>query len=299
MGLCRETSNTTSRTKGVQERIMTDLDRFFNSLREDNLSARAFQWSEASAKISKLIEKGIKASEKRFVFMKIENYFGRDKDIRILDFGCGGGQLVYYLYFSGYKRAYGVDVAPQIENVLFARKLGIGEVLFFEYDRKTLPFKDESFDLVVSEQVMEHVFDIEGYYRETARVLRNGGLAYLSFPHRLIPYDSHSKTWFIHLFPERIRRRLYKLLGRDPIYLAKILNFRMLGYHKKIASRYFTQVLDETKERLIAFDDQDLSRYEGNIRLRKIINNIFKYKVSCCIVKILAKLSNVDLCLVK
>jgi SAM-dependent methyltransferase len=53
-----------------------------------------------------------------------------------------------------------------------------------------LPVASESFDAVLSMQVLEHVWDVDWYLRETSRVLRPGGTLVLS-THGVWPYHPH------------------------------------------------------------------------------------------------------------
>mgnify|MGYP001765045447 CR=1 FL=1 len=68
------------------------------------------------------------------------------------------------------------------------------------------PFADDWFDVVISEEVVEHVPTslVANYYSEAARVLRPDGVAYYTVPHRLGPYDSHTRTWFVHYLPRML-----------------------------------------------------------------------------------------------
>ena len=91
----------------------------------------------------------------------------------------------------------------------------------------TLPFPDETFDIVLSSQVMEHNRHIEAYYREAARVLKPWGFLYLHFPHRFQPYDGHTGRWFRHWFTNR------------PGF-----NWQSRGYHKRVSSPYFPVWVD-------------------------------------------------------
>ena len=87
---------------------------------------------------------------------------------------------------------------------------------------------------------------------------------------------------------------------RDADYYENYLNFKTVRYHKKIASKYFSRILNETEERLLSFDDQDLLRYEGNVSLRAIVDKMIKSKISGpMLLPFLCKISNVDLCLFK
>ena len=73
----------------------------------------------------------------------------------------------------------------------------------FQYDGKELPLKSNTFDIIFSDQVMEHCYHIDDFYREAARVLKPDGVMQVNFPHRFVPFDSHSRTWFRHWFRPR------------------------------------------------------------------------------------------------
>ena len=92
-----------------------------------------------------------------------------------------------------------------------------------------------------SQQVLDHVADdvLEAFYAEEARVLRPGGIAYHQVPHRLVSYDSHTKTWFVHYLPGPLRRPLFRALGRDPDVVQELVRLRWPWEHKSRARRYF------------------------------------------------------------
>ena len=91
-----------------------------------------------------------------------------------------------------------------------------------------LPFDDCSFDIVISNQVMEHNLHIESYYREAARVLKDNGYMFLHFPHRWQPNPGHYMKWFSHWFKPV-----------QPGY-----NWQPRSYHKRIALKYFDKWVD-------------------------------------------------------
>jgi len=110
----------------------------------------------------------------------------------VLDYGCGSGTVVEMLRAAGYD-ARGVDIRwpgatiPDIE----ASQLGREGVLRYYEEGGRLPFDDDTFDVVVSDQVFEHVVPLEASVREIERVLRPGGVAYHHFPSRAVWREGH------------------------------------------------------------------------------------------------------------
>jgi len=108
--------------------------------------------------------------------------------VEVLDYGCGDGRSIDL--FKALLPAIswvGVDIesSPEVDS----RKRTDGD--FFTYDGRNLPFKTESFDMVYSSQVMEHVRDPEFALREICRVLRRGG-CFVGQTSQFEPYHSYS-----------------------------------------------------------------------------------------------------------
>jgi SAM-dependent methyltransferase len=203
----------------------------------------------------------------------------RDK-VAILDHGCGGGLTVLYLIARGYHGACGVDLGHNghiepLNKIL--RRVGIAEQHFYNYDGLRLPFADGRFDLIFSQQVLEHVSApyFEAYYSEEARVLKPAGVVLHQVPHRLVPYDSHTRTWLIHYFPKSARRLLYPLSGNDPDYVEAILALRWPWVHSRKMRQVFGNHRNITLRRLAVtrdFDKPGEAVFEGSTRLRKLID---------------------------
>jgi SAM-dependent methyltransferase len=98
---------------------------------------------------------------------------------KILDVGCGVGQVVRSLAEAGFA-AHGVEVSE--ENLALAREHP-GE--FQLYDGRTLPFPAATMDAVGAFNVLEHVEDPAGLLDEMTRVLRPGGRIVISSPNFL------------------------------------------------------------------------------------------------------------------
>jgi len=96
---------------------------------------------------------------------------------RVLDYGCGGGLVVREGIRRGY-RMFGVDNfygdEAQAHTVLMKAQADELPILALGTNGK-IPWPDGFFDVIISNQVIEHVADIEFAVKEMYRVLRRGG----------------------------------------------------------------------------------------------------------------------------
>jgi SAM-dependent methyltransferase len=99
-------------------------------------------------------------------------------DVDCLDVGCGDGRTEGVWLAQRVASFVGIDVSAQA--VQSARDLGLDARLVEDATR--LPFEDGSFDLIVSFEVLEHLFAPQEAAREIRRVLRPGGALVVSVP---------------------------------------------------------------------------------------------------------------------
>lgn len=197
---------------------------------------------------------------------------GGMNNVRILDHGCGGGGTLLFLLALGFTGIYGVDVGGPctVWNRLLKEEFGIAEQRFFLYDGRILPFEDDLFDLLLSEEVVEHVPDalISAYYDEGRRVLRVDGAAYFAVPHRLVPYDSHTRTWLLHYFPRTLASRLHRAIDAEGQHVFdNHLHLRWPRFHLAMLQNRYATTMDITAERLSHLKDFDY--YDGPLALRR------------------------------
>lgn len=98
--------------------------------------------------------------------------------LRILDLGCGTGELINQLA-GKYEEVYGVDSSESGLNEAVRKGYRIAKI---DFDNEILPFADNWFDTVVSLDVIEHVYDPLSLIRELTRVLRPDGELIISTP---------------------------------------------------------------------------------------------------------------------
>lgn len=193
--------------------------------------------------------------------------------IMILDHGCGGCLTLLYLLALGYTGIHGINIGGKCEdwNRLLKELFGIEEKRLTLYDGKTMPFADNSIDIVFSQQVIEHVKSdvLETFYSEEARVMRPGSIAYHQVPHRSVPYESHTRVWFAHYLPLKPRLRIYGWLGLDVAYIEDQIHLRWPSEHMKMAKRHIGATKDITLDRMRIPPDANI--YDGPLGPRKLI----------------------------
>jgi methionine biosynthesis protein MetW len=99
---------------------------------------------------------------------------------RVLDLGCGDGALLDYLQRHRGCRGYGVELDDK--NVLACVRRGV-QVLQLNLDQGLALFEDQSFDVVLQIDTLQHLRNAETMLRETARVGRQGVVAFPNFAH--------------------------------------------------------------------------------------------------------------------
>lgn len=125
------------------------------------------------------------------------------EDCSVLDLGAGAG-IVPHMNFRGLaKRVSGIDLDPRVtENpYLDDAQIGSGEAI---------PCPDNTFDVVFSDNVLEHLEYPEAVFKEVARVLKPGGRFLFKTPNAW-----HYMPLIARLTPHAFHRYINRLRGRE------------------------------------------------------------------------------------
>ena len=142
----------------------------------------------------------------------ILNYLSKNKNISILDAGCGNGNYAFYLSNLGYKHISAVDLFANIETK---------EFIYQQASIDNLPFKDASFDFVYANSVIYYLENPEDGISEFAKVLKDNGILF---------FTAHTKYSFFTLW-RIIKRDFFKLKSMEHLENVK---FYSATYYKKI-----------------------------------------------------------------
>jgi methionine biosynthesis protein MetW len=99
---------------------------------------------------------------------------------RVLDLGCGDGALLAHLIRERGCSGYGVEIDDA--KLLAAARRGI-DVIQLDLEEGLAMFEDNSFDVVLQLDTMQHLRNAEKMLRETARVGRSGIVSFPNFAH--------------------------------------------------------------------------------------------------------------------
>ena len=99
---------------------------------------------------------------------------------RVLDLGCGSGELLAHLQQTRACSGYGVEIDDA--NLLRCVRRGVNAVQLNLEDGLAL-FEDKSFDVVLQLDTLQHLKNTERMLRETARVGRIGIVSFPNFAH--------------------------------------------------------------------------------------------------------------------
>jgi SAM-dependent methyltransferase len=139
----------------------------------------------------------------------------------VLDYGCGNGYGSSLLSKISYSIA-AVDINKAViekcKQNYQADNLSFQVV---EPEKKTF-FKDASFDVVVSSQVMEHVHDVPGYLNELKRVLKDDGVLIITTPnrkYRLYPFQRPLNPYHVREYGlKQLRKELHPVFENLTIF---------------------------------------------------------------------------------
>ncbi len=132
------------------------------------------------------------------------------RDKKVLDMGCGSGYGTRHICTVA-QEAHGFDVAE--DAIAYARERYQSANLHYHHAPlgSPLPFPDESFDVILSFQVIEHIKNDEAYLLEARRLLREGGILIVITPdrkNRLLPAQKPWNRWHVREYSQKSLNQL-------------------------------------------------------------------------------------------
>lgn len=165
---------------------------------------------------------------RRFKGLKIERLLDladRTQPMSMLEVGTGSGGIAHYFGTHPQLRCE-VDAVDVHDNRLIAEGYRYHQVTGTQ-----LPFADGSFDVVLTNHVIEHVGNEQAqraHLAELYRVLRSDGIGYLAVPNRWMLVEPHYKLAFLSWWPHAWRTPYLRAMRKGEVYDCEPLQMRQL-----------------------------------------------------------------------
>lgn len=152
-----------------------------------------------------------------------QKFLGQCEGLRVLDVGCGRGELLRAAVHSGWQA---VGIEPSAEFAAFAAQHSGADVRTQVLEE--CRFDSSSFDVVVMAAVLEHMYDPDQAMREVGRIARPGGVLYVDVPNESGPLFRAAnlrnrllrRDWVVNLSPTFSP---FHVFGFSPRALTKLL----------------------------------------------------------------------------
>lgn len=176
------------------------------------------------------------------VIAVLDDYFDDLSALSILDVSCSTG-LMARRFAPHFSRATGIDIDERA--VAFAREQNHpANAEYHVMDALHTTFPDDSFNVVVCNQMYEHVPDARRLLREIHRVLVPGGVCYFGATNRLKVIETHyGRLPFLSYLPKPLANLYLKILGRGNHYYETLYTYWTL---KRLCSDF--EIVDYTEK---------------------------------------------------
>ena len=187
------------------------------------------------------------------ILARIAAHWTLPENPMVLDLGSGVGNFVVACRNHGVQ-AFGVEPdrigqGSKLSSLQIAGKRLDGA--FAAATGEQLPFRDSTFDLVVLDQVIEHVQSQKAVLAEALRVLKPSGAMYVACPNYLRFYEPHYKIFFFPLIPKFLGALYLRFRNRDPVMLRQ-LTYTTNGRVRSLVRRLGTRFIDLNERGFLA-----------------------------------------------
>ena len=160
-------------------------------------------------------------------YQQIYELISKDKykDYKILDVGCATGGFLNFLRDKGFSKLYGIDIIKKYVDIAENPNIKLGDVY-------SIPFEDDSFDVVVLDQVIEHLVDVKGALIEVRRVLKDGGIVCVGIPDA----SKYDELYFFDFYWFLMREHVQHFDLPHIKLLFKIEGFDLMRFTRKVTT---------------------------------------------------------------
>lgn len=171
------------------------------------------------------------------LFNKYTKYNKKNKNLKILDIGCGTGSILESLKGKG--ELYGIDVSDFALKMCSMR----GNFKLKKMDAEHLKFQNESFDVIILSDIIEHVDKDKKVIRQCYNIIKKNGIVIVTVP-------AHKSLWNDDDIRLKHKRRYSKKMLIDiasPFKIKKISYIYFFMYPLVMLARFAEIFIDRKK----------------------------------------------------
>jgi 2-polyprenyl-6-hydroxyphenyl methylase/3-demethylubiquinone-9 3-methyltransferase len=143
--------------------------------------------------------------------LRVANKEGLSGPLRVADIGCGAGTQAR-LWAERGDHVFGLDVNEPLIQLARSRAAQAGLDIKFEVGAaNSLPWRDKTMDVCLLPELLEHVADWRACLNEAVRILKTGGLLYLSTTNFLCPKQDEFSLPCYSWYPSPVKRYCERL----------------------------------------------------------------------------------------
>lgn len=169
-------------------------------------------------------------------YQQVLNLIPRQKKLKILDLGCGDGVLTYLILKKCKADIFGIDTDPKALKIARLKLESLQpKARFKQASAYKLPFKNQSFDLVIAAEIIEHLEKPNQMLLELNRVLKPRAMVIITTPVKInaVPED---KMHFKEYSSKDLLKKLKKYFKNTtiktshPLWLKKLYLFSLFKF---------------------------------------------------------------------
>ncbi len=168
-------------------------------------------------------------------------------EVTLVDVGCGRGKETLCMYKEKVKLSVGLDMSGVVS---------LNKTIHFPLrgDASAIPLKDKSVDIIVTQELIEHMQYPEIFFREVGRVLKPSGIFILMTPN-LMGWRSVISKFTPYNFHVYMNEKLYGVSKEDvfPAYYNANSSSRIKRYLNNAGLRRLNQIMYEPTPRTLTF----------------------------------------------
>lgn len=179
-----------------------------NSIKYWNRHAK--DWRKMAYDKNKAYLRFPSSGQREEITIKEIGNLARNKNVSIIDLGCGDGELVRNILGKGFRNVRGIDNSERMiavaKQILKKKMSQIDANRIFSIDDVDSLKRDKTFDFVTGMGIIEYLLDIRAFFLRLTQILKPGGYAFIESKNKLFNLFSANKYTYKSDMMELVRK---------------------------------------------------------------------------------------------